>query len=90
MGKMAFISGEQRSNFKGNRGTKTILGNRGTKTILETREHKKIFFSIVGNQGSKPIYFRGTREQVPRLEGLLFHNAFIPKTDHTQGGESLC
>ena len=27
-GKRVFISGEQRSNFEGNRGTKTILGNR--------------------------------------------------------------
>ena len=48
-------TGEQRPNFEGNRGTKTILGN---------REHKKKN-SIFGEHGNKPIYFRGTREQVP-------------------------
>ena len=49
------------SNFEGNRGTKTILGN---------REHKKTIFSIFGEQGNEPIYYRGTREQVPPWEGL--------------------
>ena len=42
MGKGVFISGgtgEQRSNFEGNRGTKTILGS---------REHKKTFFYFGG------------------------------------------
>ena len=34
-GKRAFISGEQRLNYEGNRGTKTIFGN---------REHKKTDF----------------------------------------------
>ena len=54
---------EQRLNFEGNRGTKTILGN---------REHRKQF-SIFGEQGNKPIYFSRTREQVhppPPWEGL--------------------
>ena len=49
-------TGEQRPKFEGYRGTKTILGN---------REHKKTFFLILGGKGNKPIYFRGTREQVP-------------------------
>ena len=51
-GKGAFISGEQMPNFEGNRGTKAILGD---------REHKKTNFSIFGEQGDKPIYFKGTR-----------------------------
>ena len=34
---------EQRSNFEGNRGTKTILGN---------REHKKTNFRFLGNRGT--------------------------------------
>ena len=52
--------GEQRPKFEVKRGTKTILGN---------REHKKNKFSIFGEHGNKPIYLRGTREQVggPRI-----------------------
>ena len=46
---------EQMPNFEGNRGRKTLLGN---------REHKKTNYSFFGEQGNKPIYFRGTREQV--------------------------
>ena len=45
-GNRAFISGgsgEQRPNFEGNRGTKTILGN---------REHKKTIFRFLGNRGT--------------------------------------
>ena len=42
-GNRAFISGEQRSNFEGNRGTKTILGN---------REHKKTNFQFLENRGT--------------------------------------
>ena len=42
-GKRVFISGEQRPNFEGNRGTKTILGN---------REHKKTNFRFWGNRRS--------------------------------------
>ena len=62
-GKRVFISGEQWPKFEGNRGTNTIMGN---------REHRKTNFSIFGEQGNKPIYFRGTREQVtppPPTEG---------------------
>ena len=47
---------EQRPNFEGNKGTKTLLGN---------RERKKTNFRIFWEQGNKPIYFRRTREQVP-------------------------
>ena len=36
-------TGEQRSNFEGNRGTKTILGN---------RKHKKTNFRFLGNRGT--------------------------------------
>ena len=53
-GKRAFISGEQRPDFE---------GNRGTKTILENREHKNFFFQFLGK---KPTYFRGTREPTRR------------------------
>ena len=42
-GKRVFISGEQRSNFEGNRWTKTILGD---------REHKKTNFRFLGNRGT--------------------------------------
>ena len=42
-GKRTFISGEQRPNFKGNRGTKTILRN---------REHKKTNFGFLRNMGT--------------------------------------
>ena len=42
-GKRVFISGEQRPNFEGNRGTKTILG---------IREHKKTNFRFLGNRGT--------------------------------------
>ena len=52
-GKREFISGEQRPNFQGSRGTMTIFGN---------RELKKTNFRFLEN---KPIYFRGTREQIP-------------------------
>ena len=36
-------TGEQRPNFEGNRGTKTILRN---------REHKKTIFQFLGNRGT--------------------------------------
>ena len=42
-GNMAFISGEQRPNFEGSKGTKTILGN---------REHSKTNFRFLGNRGT--------------------------------------
>ena len=51
-------------NFEGNRVTKTILGN---------REHRKQISDFLGEQGNKPIYFRGTREQVPLGGSHLWH-----------------
>ena len=39
-------TGEQRSNFEGNRGTKTILGN---------MERRKTNFRILGNMGTSQI-----------------------------------
>ena len=69
---MAFISGEQWNKGQILRGTKTILGN---------REHKENTFSIFGEQGNTPIYFRRAREQVPprrasfiRCFSYRFHN----------------
>ena len=57
-GSMAFISGEQ-----GNQGQ--ILRGTGEQTQYwgtgNTRKHILDFWG----QGNKPIYFRGTREQVP-------------------------
>ena len=46
--------GEQRQNFEGN---KDNIGEQGT---YENN------FLIFEEQGNKPIYFRGTREQVPK------------------------
>ena len=58
-GKRAFISGEH-GNEQGN---KDNIGEQGTY------ENK---FSMFGEQGNKPIYFRGTRKQVPPpWEGLI-------------------
>ena len=45
-GKRVFISGEQRPNFEGNRGIKTILGN---------WEHKKTNFRFLGNRGTSQV-----------------------------------
>ena len=52
-----FISGEQMSNNEGNKGN---FGDQGIQEI-------KIL--ILGNGGTKAIYFRGTREQVLPWEG---------------------
>ena len=49
-------AGEQRPNFKGNRGTKTILGN---------RVHKRTNIRFFWEQGNKPIYFKGTGTPPP-------------------------
>ena len=58
----------------GKRGRRVIISDeqgdkgqilRGTKTILRNREHEKTNVQFLGEQGNKPIYFRGTREQVP-------------------------
>ena len=46
---------EQRPNFEGNRGKRQYWG---------TGNIRKQIFDF-GEQGNKPIYFRGTREQVP-------------------------
>ena len=54
-------TGEQRPNFEGNRGTKTILGN---------REHKKTFFFDYKGTGEQANLFQGTREHVHPWEGL--------------------
>ena len=57
-GSMAFISGEQ-----GNQGQ--ILRETGEQTqYWGTGNIRKHIFDFWG-QGNKPIYFRGTREQVP-------------------------
>ena len=53
--KMAFISVETRKTGQTVRGTKTILGYRDIRN------------QILREQRNKPIYFRGTREQVPPL-----------------------
>ena len=55
----------KRPNFEGKGRKKTILGN---------REHKKI---RLGEQGNKPNYFRGTREQVPPFQGSVGHKKQI-------------
>ena len=55
--KRAFISGEQRLNFEGN---KDNIGEQGTYENT---------FSIFGEQMNKPIYFRGTGEQRPSFAG---------------------
>ena len=58
--KNGIISGEQRPNIEGNRGTKDNIGEQGTK---------ETFFIFV-EQENTPIYFRGTREHVPHWDGL--------------------
>ena len=55
-GEMTFIPGEQGTKVK-------FLVEQGTKAILGNMEHKKQF-SILGEQGNKPNYFRGTRERL--------------------------
>ena len=53
-------TGEQGHLFQGNGGTNANFeGNRGAKTKLGNRKTNFDF----GEQGNKPIYFRGTREQ---------------------------
>ena len=55
-GKKGIFSGEQRSNFEGNRGTKTILGNRA---------HKKINFRFFGNRGTSQFISGEQRNRYP-------------------------
>ena len=54
-------TGEQRSNFEGNRGTKTILGN---------REHKKTNFRFFGT-GEQANLFQGNKGTGTPWEGLI-------------------
>ena len=73
-GKRVFISGEQRPNFEGNRGTKTILGN---------REHKKTNFRFLGNRGTSQFISgeQGNRyppPPPPPWEGLYTATHFFP------------
>ena len=49
-------------NFEGNRGTKNNIGEQET-TFEE--------------QGNMPIYFRGTWEQIPPWEGLIYRVIII-------------
>ena len=51
---MAFVTGEQRQKFEGNRGTKTILWN---------REHKKTNFQFLGNRGKSQYFFSQITEK---------------------------
>ena len=60
-------TGEQRPTFEGYRETKTILGN---------MEHKKTFFFIWGENGNKPIYFRGTGTPSPWRASEM-HSCYI-------------
>ena len=60
--KMTFISGEQRPNCEGNRGTYTLLGN---------REHKKTFFQFLGNRGTS-LLFQGNRYPTPGRASLIY------------------
>ena len=55
-GEMTFIPGEHETKVK-------FWVGRGTKALLGNMAHKKQF-SILGEQGNKPIYFRGTRERL--------------------------
>ena len=52
-------------------------GNRGTKTILENREHKNQIFDFRGT-GEQANLFQGTREQdpppPPPRKGIIIDN----------------
>ena len=39
-------------------------GNRGTQAILGNRKHRKSRFCFLGNKGTIPFFFEGTREKV--------------------------
>ena len=58
---------------------------RGTKAIFGNRKHKKTNF-LFGGKRKKPIYFRGTRKQVPHplperalhiAKATLFHLSYV-------------
>ena len=59
----------------GNKGQ--ILSGTGYKAILGNMEYKK---TILGEQGNKPIYFRGTSERLSPYEGLISVPIFKPST----------
>ena len=56
-------TGEQRPNFEGNRGTKSILGN---------REHKKTNFHFLGNRGTSQFISREQGNRYPPGRASLF------------------
>ena len=67
-GKKGIYNRGTKAKFWGEQGNKDNIGKQGTY------ENK---FSIFGEQGNKPIYFRGTREQVPPWEGLDSKNSML-------------
>ena len=62
-GSRAFISGEKENKCQ-------ILRGSGEQRQYWGTGNTENNFSIFGEQGNKPIYFRGTREQVAPWEGL--------------------
>ena len=62
--------GEQRPNFKGNRGTKTTLGN---------REHQKTNFRILGNRGTSQFISgeQGNRYPLGRASVQAFMSSYM-------------
>ena len=59
-------TGEKGYSFQGNRGNKgqILRGTGEQRQCLGTGNIRKQIFDY-GEQGNKPIYFRGTRDQVP-------------------------
>ena len=90
-GKRVFILGEQRPNFEGNRGTKTILGN---------REQKKTNFRFLGNRGTSEfisgeqgnMYPPGKASKISILSILEwpFNTGFTVHHSTVQPNTSLC
>ena len=74
-------TGEQRPNFEGNRGTKTILGNRA---------HKKTNFRFLGNRGTSQFISgeQGNRYPLggPQYELLTSHNMGLDARTLSSGG----
>ena len=75
----------------GNRGTEEqrpdFEGNMGTRAKLWNKEHKKNIFSIFGEQGNKPINFRGAREWVSPVRASLIYIQSIFHTKRLKLGE---
>ena len=69
---MTFIPGEQGTKVK-------FWVEQGTRQYWGTSNIRKQF-SILGEQGNKPIYFRGTRERLSPYEGLISVPIFKPST----------